>query len=92
MRVPQEGHTNGSCARSAEMSANASGARYSFTPRLPTAAPLEVLIYYYPDLDALLPRGAGWGRGRSGARTVTGELLSQPDITVYRSDTPLRNS
>ena len=25
-------------------------------------------------------------------RTVVGELLSQSDVTVYRSDTPLRNS
>ncbi len=43
--VPQEGHTSGSCARSAAMSANASGARYSFIPRLPTATPLRSEIY-----------------------------------------------
>ena len=43
--VPHEGHTSGSCARSAAMSANASGARYSLIPRLPTATPLRSEIY-----------------------------------------------
>src|SRR5437762_14306737 len=43
--VPHEGHTSGSCARSAAMSANASGARYSLIPRLPTATPLRSQIY-----------------------------------------------
>lgn len=28
----------------------------------------------------------------SRTRSVVGELLSQSDVTVYRSDTPLRNS
>src|SRR5882672_4946854 len=45
VRVPHEGHTSGSCARSAAMSASASGARYSLIPRLPTATPLRTEIY-----------------------------------------------
>src|SRR6267142_3234788 len=45
VRVPHEGHTSGSCARSAAMSASASGARYSLIPRLPTATSLRTEIY-----------------------------------------------
>ena len=37
-RVAQEGQTRGTCWRSAAISAKASGARYSFIPRRPTAA------------------------------------------------------
>jgi len=58
VRVPHEGHTSGSCARSAAMSASASGARYSLIPRLPTATPLPDRNLYYPDRDAL-PGGSG---------------------------------
>src|SRR5258707_10543463 len=56
--VPHEGHTSGSCARSAAMSANASGARYSLIPRLPTATPLrseiyttQILTHFSPELS-----------------------------------------
>src|SRR2546430_1285106 len=36
-RVPHEGQTRGTCSRSAAIRASASGARYSFIPRRPTA-------------------------------------------------------
>jgi hypothetical protein len=36
LRVQHDGHTNGWCARSAAMSASASGARNSLIPRRPT--------------------------------------------------------
>src|SRR5205814_5113020 len=36
-RVPHEGQTRGTCSRSAAISASASGARYSFMTRRPTA-------------------------------------------------------
>jgi hypothetical protein len=78
------------------MSANASGARYSFTPRLPTPSPLEVLIYTTRILtdfprEVSLREEPGPERGRY-RLDIRFELLSQSGITVYRRDTPLRNS
>src|SRR5438034_956296 len=63
------------------MSANASGARYSLIPRRPTATPLPGGNLYYPDLDALLPRGISRATG-----ACHGHLPDAPPYTRRNSD------
>ena len=60
------------------MSANASGARYSLIPRLPTATPLRTEIYTAPELAALPPQPTPQPGG------CHGDLLTQSDVTIAR--------